>query len=93
MSRREKLREIKKEEKETIIERNIYIISTILLLSTIIINILNIINYPYLINGLVLEINILVICYCIYCLSKKQKQIYNIKDQKINLKLKYFPEK
>ena len=93
MSKREKLRIIKKIEKSTIIERNIYIISTLFLLSTIIINILNIIYYPYIINGIVLETNILFVSFCIYLLLKKQKQNNKLKTKKLNLKLKYFPEK
>ena len=61
MGKREKLRLLKIEERRTKLERNIYFISGMLFLSTVIINILNIIYYPYLLNGLVLEINIFMI--------------------------------
>ena len=42
MSKRETLRKLKKEEKLTKLERNLYLLSSILFLTTIIINILNI---------------------------------------------------
>ena len=48
MRRNDMLRRIKKEEKIAKIERNIYLISSLLFFTTIIINILNIIYYPYL---------------------------------------------
>ncbi len=93
MSKREKLRELNSKKKITILERNIYILSSLLLLSTIIINILNIIYYPILINGVILEVNILIICFCIYSIILKQNQIFTLENKKNNLKLKYFPEK
>ena len=90
MGKREKLRNLINLKKSTIIERNLYILSSIFLLSTIIINMLTIIYYPYLLNGLILEINILFILLCIYLLIKKQQQINIIKLQL--LKLKYTKE-
>lgn len=89
MSKRETLRILKKEEKITKIERNLYLLSSILFLTTIIINILNIIYYPYLLNGLILEINILMISICTYLFIKKQKKVMELEDQKLELKIKY----
>lgn len=89
MGKREKLREIKKQEKIAKMERNIYLISSILFLTTVIINILNIIYYPYLLNGLILEINIFMICLCVYFFVKKQKKISKLEDEKLELKIKY----
>lgn len=89
MSKRETLRILKKEEKITKIERNLYLLSSILFLTTIIINILNIIYYPYLLNGLILEINILMICICTCLFIKKQKKVMELEDKKLELKIKY----
>lgn len=89
MSKRETLRKLKKEEKLTKLERNLYLLSSILFLTTIIINILNIIYYPYLLNGLILEINILMISICTYLFIKKQKKVMELEDQKLELKIKY----
>lgn len=89
MSKRETLRILKKEEKITKIERNLYLLSSILFLTTIIINILNIIYYPYLLNGFILEINILMISICTYLFIKKQKKVIELEDQKLELKIKY----
>ena len=89
MSKRETLRKLKKEEKLTKLERNLYLLSSILFLTTIIINILNIIYYPYLLNGLILEINILMISICTYLFIKKQKKVMEQEDKKLELKIKY----
>lgn len=89
MSKRETLRKLKKEEKLTKLERNLYLLSSILFLTTIIINILNIIYYPYLLNGLILEINILMISICTYLFIKKQKKVMELEDKKLELKIKY----
>lgn len=89
MSKRETLRKLRKEEKVTKLERNLYLLSSILFLTTIIINILNIIYYPYLLNGLILEINILMISICTYLFIKKQKKVMELEDQKLELKIKY----
>lgn len=89
MSKRETLRKLKKEEKVTKLERNLYLLSSILFLTTIIINILNIIYYPYLLNGLILEINILMISICTYLFIKKQKKVMELEDKKLELKIKY----
>lgn len=78
-----KNKHLKKETKLIKIERNLYIASVLLFLSSIIINILNIIYYPYLINGLILELNILMICICTYSLLKNQKKINLLKDKRI----------
>lgn len=93
MNKKEHLIKIKKETKLAKIERNIYILSSILFLSTVIINILNIIYQPYLINGIILEINIIMISICTYTFIKKQKQINLLEDKKLELKIKYFLEK
>ncbi len=89
MSKREKLRKLTKEENITKLERNIYLISSILFLTTIIINILNIIYYPYLLNGLILELNILIIVIFSYMAIKKQKKVLKLEDKKLELKIKY----
>ena len=93
MSQKEHLMKIKKETKLIKIERNIYIICSILFLSTVIINILNIIYHPYLINGIILEINIIMISICTYTFIKKQEKINLLEDKKLELKIKYFLEK
>lgn len=93
MGKREKLRMIKREEKRTKIERNIYLVSSILFLSTVVINILNIINYPYLLNGFILEINIFMIFVCTYLFFLKQRKINDLEDKKIELKIQYILNK
>ena len=84
-----KINKLTKEINITKIERNIYLLSSILLISTIIINILNLIYYPYLLNGLILEVNILilVISYLIYI--KKRKQTLKLEDKLLEQKNKY----
>lgn len=84
-----KINKLTKEINITKIERNIYLLSSILLISTIIINILNLIYYPYLLNGLILEVNILilVISYLIYI--KKRKQTLKLEDKLLEQKIKY----
>ena len=84
-----KINKLTKEINITKIERNIYLLSSILLISTIIINILNLFYYPYLLNGLILEINILilVILYLIYI--KKRKQTLKLEDKLLEQKIKY----
>ena len=84
-----KINKLTKEINITKIERNIYLLSSILLISTIIINILNLFYYPYLLNGLILEINILIltILYLIYI--KKRKQIFKLEDKLLEQKIKY----
>ena len=93
MNQKEHLRKIKKETKLVKIERNIYIMCSILFLSTVIINILNIIYHPYLINGIILELNIIMISICTYTFIKKQEKINLLEDKKLELKIKYFLEK
>lgn len=82
-----KLNDLKKREKLIKIERNIYLVSTLLFFVTVIINIINIINYPYILNGLILEINILMILGCGYLFIKKHKKIISLEDEKIELKI------
>ena len=89
MNQKEHLRKIKKETKLVKIERNIYIMCSILFLSTVIINILNIIYHPYLINGIILELNIIMISICTYTFIKKQEKINLLEDKKLELKIKY----
>ena len=93
MTKKEQMKKITKETKIIKLERNLYIISSVLFLSTTIINILNIIYYPYLLNGIILELNILMICLCTYLFIKKQEKLNNLEDEKIELKIKYFLEK
>ena len=93
MNQKEHLRKIKKETKLVKIERNIYIMCSILFLSTVIINIINIIYHPYLINGIILELNIIMISICTYTFIKKQEKINLLEDKKLELKIKYFLEK
>lgn len=76
-----------KRERIVKIERSIYLFSTILFLITVIINVVNIMYYPYLLNGLVLEINILMILLCGYLFIKKQKMISVLEDKRIELKI------
>lgn len=71
------------EEKVLKIERNLYCISAILFFNTVIVNILNIIYYPYLLNGLFLEVNIFMVGICLYLLFKKQKKLTEIENKKI----------
>ena len=61
MSKREQLKLVKKRKKKEKIARNLYASSTILFLLTTIINIINLVYNPYLLNGLILEINIVII--------------------------------
>ena len=84
-----KINKLTKEINITKIERNIYLLSSILLISTIVINILNLFYYPYLLNGLILEVNILilVISYLIYI--KKRKQTLKLEDKLLEQKIKY----
>ena len=93
MNQKEHIKKIKKETKLVKIERNIYIMCSILFLSTVIINILNIIYHPYLINGIILELNIIMISICTYTFIKKQEKINLLEDKKLELKIKYFLEK
>ena len=71
------------EEKVLKIERNLYCLSAVLFFNTVIVNILNIIYYPYFINGLFLEINIFMVGICVYLLFKKQKRLAEIENKKI----------
>lgn len=89
MNKREKLKQLTKKESITKLERNIYLISSILFLTTIIINILNIIYSPYLLNGLILELNICIIAVFSYLTIKKQKKVLELEDEKLELKIKY----
>ncbi len=93
MRQKENLINLNKETKLVKIERNIYIVCSILFLSTVVINILNIIYHPYLINGIILELNIIMISICTYTFIKKQEKINILEDKKLELKIKYFLEK
>lgn len=88
MYKREKLTKIKLLIKTITIERNIYIISTILLLNTIIINIINLIYTPQLINGFILEINLIIIIFCIYSIIKHNQQIVLLQNKESKLTIK-----
>ena len=87
MAKRELLRKIKKKTTITKIERDIYIISCLLFLTTLILNTITIIYNPYLINGLILEINIFITTLLIYTTIKKQKKIYKLEDKQLELKI------
>lgn len=88
MSKREQLRQIKKITKKEKINRNLYATSTLLFIFTVIMNIINIIYSPYLLNGLILEINIAIICYCLYSWIKSQKKLTLLKDEELNIRIR-----
>ncbi len=88
MSKREQLKLVKKRKKKEKIARNLYASSTILFLLTTIINIINLVYNPYLLNGLILEINIVIIIYCIYSWIKSQKTISNLKEEELNIRIR-----
>lgn len=87
MSKREKLRQIKKEKTKIRINRNLYASSTIIFIFTVIINLINIIYNPYLLNGLILEINIAISIYCLYSWIKSQQKISTLKEQELTLQI------
>ena len=93
MNKRETLKNLKNKKILTKVERNLYFISSILFLSTIIINIMNIFYYPYLINGLILEINICIIIICFYLTIKKQQKLLILEDETLELKINYILNK
>lgn len=88
MSKREQLKLVKKRKKNEKITRNLYASSTILFLLTTIINIINLVYNPYLLNGLILEINIAIIIYCVYSWIKSQKTISNLKEEELNIRIR-----
>ena len=88
MSKREQLKLIKQETKKEKISRNLYATSTLLFLFTITMNLINIIYNPYLLNGLILEINIAIIVYCLYSWIKSQRKITYLKEEELNLRIK-----
>lgn len=71
------------------IERDIYFVCMILFFITISINVISIMYYPYLFNGLILEINILLFLVCCFLFRKTQKMIGILEDKRIELKVKY----
>ena len=83
------MKKITKEIYITNIEKKIYLISSILLILTTIININTIIYYPYLLNGLILEINILLYIILIIIFNKKNKQLLYLKDRLLELRINY----
>jgi len=88
MSKKEKLKTIKKETQKEKLNRNLYAISTLLFVFTISMNLINIIYNPYLLNGLILEINIGIIAFFIYAWIKSEKKLSLLKDEELNLKIK-----
>ena len=92
MTTKKTIKKLKRIEKKTKLERNIFFISSTLFFLTVIINIIDICYSPYLINGLILEINILMIFLCGYLFIKKQQKLALIADEKIELKIKYILE-
>ena len=82
MSKREQLKLVKKKTKKEKITRNLYATSSIIL------NTINIIHNPYLLNGLILEINIAIIIYCIYSWIKSQKTISNLKEEELDIRIR-----
>lgn len=87
MSNIKKLNDLKREEKLVKFERNVYFVSCILFFITVFVNVVNIMLYPRLLNGLILEINILMILLCGYLFLQKQKKITLLEDKKIELKI------
>jgi hypothetical protein len=87
MSKREQLKQIKRETTKTKINKNLYASSIFILILTTIINIINIFYSPYLLNGLILEINIAIIIYCIYSYIKLKKKISFLKDKELDLRI------
>jgi len=88
MTKREQLKQIKKETKKEKLNRNLYASSALLFLFTITMNLINIIYNPYLLNGLILEINIAIIIYCLYSWIKTQRKITLLKEEELNLRIK-----
>lgn len=88
MSKREQLKLVKKKTKKEKITRNLYATSSIIFLFTIILNTINLVYNPYLLNGLILEINIAIIIYCIYSWIKSQKTISNLKEEELDIRIR-----
>ena len=82
------LSKIKKDKTLKKINRNLYMISTCIFIFTIIINIINIIYNPYLLNGLILEINLGIIAFCLYSWIKFQKELNILKEKELDLKIR-----
>ena len=55
---------------------------------TITLNIINIINNPYLLNGLILEINIGIIIFCLYSWIKLQQRVNILKEKELDIKIR-----
>lgn len=89
MSDTKRLIDLKNEERMVKLERNIYFVCCFLFVLTVLINIVNIINYPYILNGLILEINIFMVLLCSYLFFQKQKRIIFLSDEMIELKIAY----
>lgn len=87
MNKKEQLKQLKKETKKEKINRTLYATSTLLFIFTIIMNLINIIYNPYLLNGLILEINITIIGFCLFSWIKSQKKITNLKEKELNLRI------
>lgn len=82
------LSKIKKEGRREKINRNLFATSTIIFIFTIILNIINIINNPYLLNGLILEINIGIIIFCLYSWIKLQQRVNILKEKELDIKIR-----
>lgn len=87
MSKREQLKQIKRLTKKEKISRNLYASSTLLFVFTVAMNLVNIIYSPYLLNGLILEINIAIIGYCLFSWIKSQRRITMLKEEELNLRI------
>ena len=88
MTKNEQLKLLKRETKKLKFSRNLYATSTLLFVLTVIMNTINIVYNPYLLNGFILEINILVIVYCLYSWIQSQRKITILKEEVLDLKIK-----
>ena len=82
------LSKLKKDKKLKIINRNLYASSIIIFIFTIIINIINLVYNPFLLNGLILEINIAVASFSIYLYIKMQKEIDILNEKELDIKVR-----
>ena len=89
------LSKIKRDKIVKKINRDLFIASTLIFLLTITINIINITYYPYLLNGFILEINIIITLFCLKSWIKIQKEINILKEKELDIKIRtilYNPE-
>ncbi len=82
------LAKLKKEKRREKINRNLFATSTIIFIFTIALNIINIVYNPHLLNGLILEINIAIIVFCLYSWIKLQQRISILKEKELDIKIR-----